>query len=89
MKKITTGDFARALAPDLPIVSDDMVRSWCESGDLDAWRNPLAGAAWWFIKPNGVKTFLLNKLLLTQEQANGVLKRLGVNFNQMHLALTA
>lgn len=89
-RRISTGAFARAISTKLPVaISDDMVRGWCESGLLPAWRNPAHQDAWYFIHPDAeqIRKFLLNVLAFDEAYAREVLHRLGLNFNQLLLPL--
>ncbi len=78
MKRITTGDFARALKPYYPLVSHDMVREWVVAQLLPHWRNPLNDRAWYFLKPTGIAPFLRESLGLSSRQVAAVLKKLKI-----------
>ncbi len=77
-KRITSGDLGRAIAKVNPIVTDDMVRAWCEKGLVSAHRNPGSLGSWWFINAEAIPNLLLKILRFTPQEARLVLEALGL-----------
>ena len=74
---ITTGDFAKAIAPFYACDSDT-VADWCEEGLLKARRNPYARLTRpkWQIVPSGISEFLKTKLFFDENEVQASLKAL-------------
>ena len=83
--KVTTGDLARALVQEgFPVATDDMVRSWCESGEIEFWKNPV-GSGRYFLQPQSTLKFLKNRFQYSPDQISRIGERVGWNLNQKKL----
>jgi hypothetical protein len=78
VKRITTGNLAKALRNYRPVVTDDMVRVWAERGLIPADRNPGCERGWWFVLPDGLGNALMVNIHLSKVETEGVLRRLGL-----------
>jgi len=77
MKRITTGDVARALTAIFPQATEEMVRKKVESGDLRTLPR-FSEKSWWYVDPAGIPEFLLKTLRLEKPQAQDVMRTLGL-----------
>lgn len=78
MKRITTGDLAKAIRHFRPIVTDDMVRDWVERGLIHADRNPGNDRGWWYLMPETLEESL-SGMDFKKEEVCGVLRWLGIS----------
>lgn len=83
--KVTTGDLARALYLEgFPVATDDMVRSWCEAGEIEYWKNPV-GAGRYFLQPQSTLKFLKSRFQYDQNRIARIAERVGWNIGQQKL----
>lgn len=83
--RIKTGDIVKAMLPDFPFITDDMVREAAEDGTLKAERNPFKPNSNYFYDPQSLKEYFLNPERFPPNKGMEVLRRLGLNFNQLKL----
>jgi hypothetical protein len=83
--KVRTGDLARALVQEgFPVATDDMVRSWCEAGEIEYWKNPV-GQGHYFLQPQSTLKFLKNYFQYDSDKITRIAERVGWNLNQKKL----